>query len=143
VKGSTKEEFDIMQKKREFTTYEGELTAYPTRVQIRGWREDDDGEIEWRIMLPESGKERWVPECDLNPMPTAPQTNRERFEELCSGFESPMVQVAAIEAITFRATQLADNEEAVLKANEDGLIHGPSWIEAMKRAAEIIDPTRD
>lgn len=130
-----------IERKRNFTTYEGEFAAEPTEVRVGNWREVEDGEIEWRVVFPESGKERWVPECDLSPAPDAPELNSERLAALCDRFESPLVQVAAIEGIIRYAENIAFNEAEFLADMEGELVHGPSWVAAAKRAAEIVNPS--
>lgn len=133
--------FKTDQEFRKATSYDGDETHMPVNViVIASMGEDEDGEERWRIRLPESGKAIIVDEADLSPSPREPETTREKFASLFDGFESPMVMAAAVEGICNYGKEIADNESQVLADMEGGMVHGPSWVAAAKRAAEIIDP---
>lgn len=130
------------QKTRKTTTYDGEETNAPVEVMVLSYEGEDEeeGEDRWRIRLPESGKAIICYGSDLSPQPEEPETMKEKFARLFDGFESPMVMAAAVEGICNYGKEIADNESQVLADMEGGMVHGPSWVAAAKRAAEIIDP---
>ncbi len=65
-------------------------------------------------------------------------TNTEFVQELME-YNSPLVQLFVIEALTKWSEMIVDNEEDVIKELENTMIHGPSWVDAAKTVKEKLD----